>query len=106
MEPDVVSCIAKSQLSPIGRRQDRPHARGRDVGVEAAAEQALAVRRAAFEVGRGLHSAALADGVLAEVDDVHHGAAAFAERGDDARRQAVAAAADAVRGSAYLPGGR
>ena len=86
-------------LSPISRRQNRPNTRRRNVGVQPAAEQALSVRRAAFDIGRGLHIAALADRVFAIVDDVHHRAAAFAERGDDARHQAVAAAADAAGGA-------
>lgn len=86
-------------LSPISRRQNRPHARRRDVGIEPAAEQALPVRGAAFDVRRGLHIAALPDRVLAIVDDVHDRAAALGERGDDAAHQAVAAAADAARGA-------
>lgn len=62
-------------LSPVRRRQNRPHARRRDVGIQPAAEQALPVDGAALHIGRGLHIAALADRVLAIVDDVHDRAA-------------------------------
>ena len=64
-------------LCPIRRAQNRPHTRRRDVRIQAATEQALAVRGAAFDIGGGLHIAALADRVLAVIDDVHQWAAAL-----------------------------
>ena len=89
-------CKAAPELRHIRGAEDRPHTRRRDVGGEPATEQALAVRRAAFDIGGGLRVAAVADRMLAVIDDVHQRAAALGERSDDAAHQAVAAAADAA----------
>src|SRR3546814_6521679 len=90
------SDIYWNESRPIRRAQNRPYARRRDVGIEAAAEQALSVGGAAFDVSCGLNIAALADRVLAVIDDVHDRTAGLRQRGDDAAHQAVAAAADAA----------
>src|SRR3546814_830240 len=90
------SDIHLNESRPIRRAQNRPYARRRDVGIEAEAEQALSVGGAAFDVSCGLNIAALADRVLAVIDDVHDRTAGLRQRGDDAAHQAVAAAADAA----------
>ena len=63
-----------SVLGPVRRAEHRADAGGGDVGVDADAEHRAAVGGAAFDIGGGLRVGAVADRVLAIVDDVERGA--------------------------------